>query len=316
MPRYADPRQRDRRAAAWLLRVAALALASPAVAEERPADMQRGGTFYEPPARVDPAYLPPGPNLTNEASRQLHLRLSADVPFRTARPAAAGRGAQGSPPAAPALQLAGRWQPVAGEPWFMAATLYRYLDEGRRQLWNPDFTYGFGYDDPRPGTWTLTYWNYAGNRFHPDRQRGEGRSNFSQGQWSLGQRFGLPAAAQEIFLTGDGDHASCDWRIHLTPRYTDLDGGALRRHKTALSAGCRYTRPEGFFAHLTLLAYPRRDQQQPWDPDYTWGVGFAHRTLSIQYSNYSGNRFPGRHRSPGQGGLRDGSVTVSWDLPW
>jgi hypothetical protein len=36
----------------------------------------------------------------------------------------------------------------------------------------------------------------------------------------------------------------------------------------------------------------------------------------VRYNNYSGNRFPGRERAPGEGTFRSGSVSVWWMVPW
>ncbi|GAA4904114.1 hypothetical protein GCM10023333_43080 [Ferrimonas pelagia] len=54
--------------------------------------------------------------------------------------------------------------------WYVNASFFYYPTSGQKQPWNPDFTYGFGYFDWRPFTWTLQYNNYSGNRFpwNPD----------------------------------------------------------------------------------------------------------------------------------------------------
>jgi hypothetical protein len=56
-------------------------------------------------------------------------------------------------------------------------------------------------------------------------------------------------------------------------------------------------------------------QQQPWDPDFTYGFGyfdFHSGTFSVQYNNYSGNRFPWRHRGPHTGTFAYGGISISW----
>lgn len=62
------------------------------------------------------------------------------------------------------------------------ATLFYYPDRGRQQPWDPDFTYGFGYFNWRPGTVTVQYNNYAGNRYgwrDPSGQGGFRRGSIS-----------------------------------------------------------------------------------------------------------------------------------------
>ncbi|HEX7892162.1 MAG TPA: hypothetical protein VF522_22625 [Ramlibacter sp.] len=281
---------------------------------------QRGGTYIEPPAQVDPVYTSAGPVAADEPARQPHLtlQLAADFPLRGGGTNAPGRGTQGSTAASPTLQASLRWVPRHDAFWFGQLTLLRYLHRDRQQPWHPDFTYSFGYEDFRPGTWSLVYANYTGTRLSPDRAAGERRLNFAQGQWTLSRRFALPETLQPVFLVGDGDQALCTAGLHVMPRYVEFDGGGQRSGKTSASLGCRYTRPEGWFAHLALQAW-RRSQQQPWDPDFTYGFGYEHPgpgRFTVRYNNYSGNRFPGRGRGTGEGSFRSGSITISWTGEW
>ena len=309
------------RRALWML--AAGAAPACALAQDPPPEVsrqQRGGTYVEPPARVDPAYTPAGPNARAAAEPgppHLRLQLALDVPLRGGGSASLGRGTQGSTAASPTLQAQLRWHPLPGEYWFVQATFYRYLRGDRQQPWHPDFTYAFGYDDWHPGTWSLFYANYTGTRFSPD--AGEGRFNVPQGQWTLAYRFALPPPLQPWLLVGDGDAASCHANLHLMPRYVDLRSGATRTGKASAALGCRYQRPDGWYAEAAVFAYPDGAQQQPWDPDFTYGFGHADwrpGKVAIRYSNYSGNRFPGRARGAGEGTPRSGSVTVSWSTEW
>ncbi|HSV82797.1 MAG TPA: hypothetical protein VLK85_26670 [Ramlibacter sp.] len=282
---------------------------------------QRGGTFHEPPAQVDPVYLPLGPDTPHPdlAQRPLTVQLALDLPLRGGG-RGQGSGTQGSTAASPTLQAMLRWRPIQGSHWFGQLVFYRYLNGDRQQPWHPDFSYAFGYEHWRPGSWGLVYANYTGTRLHPDRAAGEGFSHFPQGQWTLNRKFGVPTALEPWLLVGDGDSALCVGNLHLMPRYTRQAGGAPGHWKRSLSLGCRYTRPQGWYADLALFAWPERSQQQPWDPDYTYGFGHESQwgggTLTLRYSNYSGNRFPGRARGVGEGTFRSGSVTLSWGTEW
>lgn len=306
----------------WLIAVPAFACAGAFAQAPVMGTQQRGGTYVEPPAVVDPVYTPSGPNASQTAARQhpsLTLQLTIDVPLRSGGSASLGRGAQGSTAASPTLQAALRWTPWRDSHWFAQLTLLRYLRGERQQPWHPDFTYAFGYEDWRPGTWSLVYANYTGTRFEPDRAAGEGRFHFPQGQWTLSRRFALPAVVEPVFLAGDGDQAQCSANAHLMPRYVEFTTGGERSGKASLSLACRYTRPEGWYADLALYAYPRGAQQQPWDPDFTYGFGYEHPgpgRVAVRYNNYSGNRFPGRARGAGEGSFRSGSVSITWSGEW
>jgi hypothetical protein len=301
------------------------ALAGAAAGQEIPpvvGTQQRGGIYIEPPARVDPVYTPAGPDAPAEVpagAPPLSLQLALDLPLRGGGSASLGAGVQGSTAASPTLQAQVRWTPVRNSWWFLQATFYRYLQGDRQQAWHPDYSYGFGYDDWHPGTWSLYYGNYTGTRFHPDRAAGERSFNFPYGQWTLAYRFALPAALEPAFLVGDGDRATCNANAHLTPRYTDFETGNDGRRKKALSLGCRYERPVGWYFEAALYAWPDRSQQQPWDPDFTYSFGYADwrpGSVSVRYNNYSGNRYPGRARAPGEGTFRSGSISVWWMVPW
>ncbi|MFM6993696.1 MAG: hypothetical protein ACKOWO_01115, partial [Sediminibacterium sp.] len=117
----------------------------------------------------------------------MSVRLGLDYPLRAnddAPVASIGAGPQGAPAVSPTAQAGFRWTPVAGDYWFAQATLLRYLRPSLKRPWNPEFTYGFGYDDWHPSTWSFTYANYTGNRLDPDRARGEHRWNFERGTWT------------------------------------------------------------------------------------------------------------------------------------
>jgi hypothetical protein len=284
---------------------------------------QRGGTFHEPPATVDPAYVPEAPNRVRSEggdAPRLTLRLTLEMPLGRSLPVA-GAGAQGSPRGTATAQAEVRWRPVADSHWFMQARFYRYLQGGRQRAWDPDFAYSFGYEAWQPGSFSLVYANYTGTRLRPDRSAGEGRSHFREGVWTAGYKFELPPPLEEVFLRGDGDNALCQANASLVPRFTTAAGAGLGRHKTFVSLGCRYTTAGGWFAQAMAYAYQRGEQQQPWDPDFSYGFGWRAdfapgQWMSAEYANYSGNRWPGRARSPGEGGLRSGSVLLSWATAW
>jgi hypothetical protein len=305
----------------WLPLAAALALASAAAPAQpiRP-EPQRGGTFVEPPPRVDPLYLPQGPDRPGEEPwRQpvLHLQLTADVPLRSGLPV--GAGTQGTRPGSPTLQALLRWRPLEDPGWFAQVSAFRYVSPQRQRPWDPDFYYSFGYDDGQPGRWALFYANYTGTRLNPDAARGESRFNFPQGQWTASYRFALPQVLESALLVGDRDSALCHADGNLVPRFTQGSSAALGSGKTSFALGCRYSRPDGWFAHGTAFAWPDRTRQQPWDPDFTYGIGWtdpAPGGLTIQYQNYSGNRWPGRAHAPGEGSLRSGSISVSKGWNW
>ncbi|WP_427913079.1 hypothetical protein ACPWT1_21060 [Ramlibacter sp. MMS24-I3-19] len=306
---------------ASLLGVCALVATGIALAQTPPSppQQQRGGTYVEPPAQVDPLYVPLGPDrpaAPPSPDSVLTLRLSLEAPLRNGQ--AAGAGTQGPRAGSTTVQAQLRWRPLEDRAWFVQGTAFRYLEPSRQRSWDPDFTYGFGHDDGREGHWAFAYANYTGTRRHPDVAQGEQRWNFPQGQWTAAYRFGLPEALRPWLLVGDGDAASCHADGNLVPRYTRL-AGDVGSDKVSFALGCRYTRPGGWFAQATAFAWPEPRKQQPWDPDFTYGFGWTDpgsSGLTLQYANYSGNRWPGRARAPGEGQFRSGSISVGWGASW
>lgn len=279
--------------------------------------------FVEPPKKVEPSFLTTRPNEVSKSiadeevnSHGLSLSLAVDYPLRTSRGSGSGLGSQGDPAVSPTLQVGIKYNPVSY--WFGQVTFYRYLFADRQQAWNPDFSYSFGYDDWHSDTFSLVYSNYTGNRFSPDSANGGKRTNFNQGNWSLGYKFALPQVLEPLFLVGDSDQVGCNVSLNLTPRYSDLSTLSTKSHKKTVAFGCRYSRPSGWYANITLFAYPTRAEQQPWNPDFSYGFGYSDPrpgSFSIQYNNYSGNRFPG-HALQGDGGLRKGGISISWSTQW
>lgn len=49
--------------------------------------------------------------------------------------------------------------------WYFNITGAWYPDKSQKQPWDPDFTWGFGYFDWRPGKFSIQYNNYAANRW-------------------------------------------------------------------------------------------------------------------------------------------------------
>ncbi len=213
----------------------------------------------------------------------------------------------------PTLKATVKYNPVSA--WFATGTAYIYLDRDLQEEWNPDFSYVFGYDDWRPYTFSLVYSNYGGNRFSPDRAQGAEVTEFDEGTVSLGWKFPIPDRLAKPFVVASDGGIGCIIGYNVSPRYFDLRSSENRSWKQAASLGCKYIITGNWYLNWTAFYYPKEYQQQPWDPDYTYGFGYFDwrpGTISLQYNNYSGNRFPGRQRGDETGRFIDGELSVSW----
>ncbi len=260
------------------------------------------------------------PEYPSEWRNLLHgvsLGAAFDYPLQSYSGRQSGSGTQGAQAGhSPTLRASLRYTPLSY--WFGSATFYAYPSDSQAS-WEPDFTYSFGYDDWHPYTLSLVYSNYGGNRLHPDSSKGEKVTHFNQGTVSLGWKFPLPQPLEEIFMVHPSGHIDCGVNYNVTPEYTVADSSHTRHWKQSASLNCRYRIYGWWYVNATVYYYPWRDQQQPWDPDFTYGFGYFDwhpGTFSIQYNNYSGNRFPWRRSSPNTGTFRDGSVMISWSWSW
>ena len=233
--------------------------------------------------------------------------------IRTPYQAGTGKGVQGVQDATNINGSASvKYTPLGA--WFASAAFYRYPDQEHRAPWNPDFTYGFGYDDWHPYTFSFTYANYGGNRLFPDRAKKEKFTNFEQGGFTLGYKFQLPKKLDRVVSVHESP-AGFNASYTVSPRYTDLKSNSDQTWKHHASLSFRYPVYGYWYATATANYYPVLSQQQPWDPDYTYGFGYFDwhpGVLSIQYNNYSGNRFPWRSRGAHTGTFAWGGLSLSW----
>jgi hypothetical protein len=255
--------------------------------------------------------------LDGSAQESVSARFAFDMPMKAPQIATAGSGLQGEPASSPTLQMTLKYVPLTS--WFVSVTLLKYLRTNLQMPWNPDFTYVFGYDDWHPYTFSAQYANYGGNRFNPDTARGESRTNFMAGSWNVAYKFPLPQALESLVLI-DSEHAmGCTLGATLTPRFSDAATNKVLDNKRTLALGCKYSFGNNWYFNFSVPHYLVEKQQQPWDPDFTYGFGYFDwrpGSWSIQYNNYSGNRFPWHPNSPNTGRLIDGSISIGIGVNW
>jgi hypothetical protein len=203
--------------------------------------------------------------------------------------------------------------------WFFQGTVYNYIDKTRQAPWNPTFTYVFGYDDWHPYTFSLLFGSYTGNRFQPNRAAGERFTRFEQGGVSLGWKFPFPKIIERVISVSGRESTLGQFGYNVVPAYLELRTLSTQHWKQSASFLIHHNIYKQIYVEVKGFYYPYHEQQQPWDPDFTYGFGyFDYRPgrFSIQYNNYSGNRFPWRPRSANTGTFRDASVTLSWGWNW
>lgn len=183
--------------------------------------------------------------------------------------------------------------------------------------YSTDFVYSFGYDDWHPGTFSLVYGNYSdSNYFYPS--SGARRTYFEQGAWTFAYKFELPQNVEKHLLINKEDALICQLGYSYVPRFFSLATNTNQRNKSTFLASCGYTLLQHYFLRVSAFYYPDSQQQQPWDYDYTYSIGYVSSYLpgamSVHYDNYTGTRYPWRG-SP-DANFRHGTINVSWTLPF
>jgi hypothetical protein len=250
--------------------------------------------------------------------RGFSFGAAMDVPLSYDDASSRGEGSQGEETfRSPRLSLSLRYSPPDTR-WFGRVSVHRYLDSSRKAPWNPDFSYSFGYDDYRPGTISVSYDNNGGNRFQPKREQGETITRFEEGSLSAVYKIPISKRIESIFVPHPDDRLSASLGLHVTPRFRQDASLERGQWKKVVSLGVRNRFYRWWYAEGRVYYYPGQGQQQPWDPDYTYGFGYFDwhpGKVSVQYNNYAGNRFPGRE-STQTTSWRDGALTVSWSHAW
>lgn len=245
----------------------------------------------------------PSGRFINELTVGLRLRQPLDERPPNRR---FGLEQQGEFRASTTAEMWVRYVPV--ESWFAQVTSIGYL-RGDQAPWDPEFTYAFGYDNWRSYTFSVTYSNYEGNKFSPD--AGERFTHFDRGTLELSWK--APNPFRDWLLVHPSGDLQHRFSLLTSPEYVDQQN-AEHNWKTRLALDTKYNVYKWWYVDFTAYVYPKSSQQQPWDPDFTYGFGYSDwhpGTLSVQYNNYSGTRWPWRSSS-GTGRFVDGAVSVSW----
>lgn len=199
--------------------------------------------------------------------------------------------------------------------WFISGALIDYANTDLKNTWHPEFVYTLGYSDWRPYTLSLVYANYGGNRLKPDKEKGEVRTKFNQGSWTLGWKFPVPQHIANWFVLSQEGRLGCNMGFSVVPVFFNSRTSTEESWKRTFSFGCKYTIVGSWYFNMTTFYYPKHTEKQPWNADYTYGFGYFNwrpGKITVQYNNYSGNRWPWNDKPVNTGRFKYGGISIAW----
>jgi hypothetical protein len=238
----------------------------------------------------------------------LELHAITIIPASWALPGQSGPGVFAQPAAG--LQITAH--PFT-ERAYARVALLGWLPSEEREPWVPDFTYALGYGDWRPWHAFIEHVNYTNTRYPWRTEEGFPVARLSEGLTMAGYRYELPRPWHRELRLPEALWLGGTLTANYVYAYGRLDG-STGHHQVALTNTFRVTAWQHAYAELRAYWWPVPDQQQPWDPDFTWAIGWYDWrpwSVSAHLGNYAGNRWPGRDLE-GNGGLGATALYVNF----
>jgi hypothetical protein len=207
------------------------------------------------------------------------------------------------------------------EEYSVNLTFYQDLNKNAVAPWSPHLNYSIGRYQWRPNKFNYGYENYLPNRF--DRPGTDWKNKFFQGYYYIAYSHGLPDSLKtRTFL----DSTTSVKFTYFFRHYINYDGEGLNSNPTkweyskqVFGASVRYVFVWNIYAEFTPIIHLKKHTQQPWDPDFTYGIGYSdYRAfrVSASYANYGANRWPWNHSPHLTNKFVDGNFRVAFNWIW
>lgn len=212
-------------------------------------------------------------------------------------------------------------------------TFYKNFNKEAIQPWTSDFTYSLGWYNWRPGTFSFGYENYENNKYD-DKLTYLGEK-FLRGSFFISYQFVhhplriffhkkiQPKMTFFNKLKIDStSRLGFSYFVRYAPTYRDINQlvkGGIFSGKPTVGLSSRYTIARGIYIEGALNFYMNQKQKQPWDPDFTYGLGyFDWRPFraSFTYGSYVINRFPWNKTEYQHFGFLDGNFKFVFNYSW
>jgi hypothetical protein len=196
----------------------------------------------------------------------------------------------------------------------LRATAIFYPRPDQQQPWDPDIVYSIAYQIT--GDLSLEYGNYTGNRWPWHRDR-DATGSVLGGSLRLNYKLPVPTDLFGELKPGESPPLDCSASVGVAPRYFDNASLEDKSGKTQLFLSCGYTGIPRLTLRGTAIFYPIASQQQPWDPDFVYVVNYkVTDEISLEYANYTGNRWPWHDDPDATGTVLGGSFRLTYKLPF
>ncbi len=205
------------------------------------------------------------------------------------------------------------------EEMMVNATFYQNFNRRAVAEWTSDYSYSIGRYNWENRKINFGYENYVQNKYKSTiEQFGE---NFLEGYYFVSANIFLPKETTDKIAIDETSNLRFITFSRYAFKYHDYYGnikGGLFGGKPSVGGSFRYTIGWHFYIESALYYYFNSGKyQQPWDPDYTYGFGYANYRsfrLFCTYGNWATNRFPWRKKTYPGYGFPDGDfrLGVSW----
>lgn len=199
-----------------------------------------------------------------------------------------------------------------------------FHDLNRRAIapWSPNFNYAIGRYQWRSKKFNYGYENYQPTRFNDPQDKL--LSKLLSGYYFISYSHLMPDSLRKYIAIDSLSNIKFTWfaRYYLyhQGQGSELQGGTFNSSKPIVGMAWRYLMGgRKFYVEFSPLFYLKPENQQPWDPDFTYGFGyFDYRAfrVSASYGNYNVNRWPWNKQTLVKNSFWDGNFKVSFNWVW
>jgi hypothetical protein len=183
------------------------------------------------------------------------------------------------------------------EEFSFSTTFYKNLNRSTNVRWLSDYEYSIGRYNWRSNKFNYGYENYANNKYSDDLKTFGDK--FLEGYYFISYSHSLAKGLTRKISLDSSTNLKFVYFVRYSIKYRDqfnVSHGSLFSGKPTLGGGLRITLYKNIYVESAVYFYFNpKVQQQPWDPDYSYGFGYFNYhsfRCSLTYANWAVNRFP------------------------